>query len=82
MAGPILGWSASYRGLLSSVNNCQSCLSTLVLAGVEEDAVYHLDGEVYTGSQLMHTGLSIRHGDHVGDNKDFTSCLMVLQKQQ
>ncbi|MFX4027216.1 GH36 C-terminal domain-containing protein, partial [Streptococcus suis] len=36
------------------------------LQGVEEDAVYHLDGEVYTGSQLMQTGLSIRHGDHVG----------------
>ncbi|HEM3218013.1 TPA: alpha-galactosidase [Streptococcus suis 2524] len=54
----------------------------LYLQGLEEEGVYHLDGEVYTGSQLMHTGLSIRHGDHVGDNKDFTSCLMVLQKQQ
>lgn len=53
----------------------------LRLQGLEEEALYQINGETYTGSQLMHTGLSIRYGDHVGDNRDFTSLLMVFEKQ-
>ncbi|BDD38003.1 alpha-galactosidase [Streptococcus ruminantium] len=53
----------------------------LRLCDLDAEARYQVDGVTYTGSQLMYTGLSIQHGDHVGENKDFTSWIKVLEKQ-
>ncbi|KPA60367.1 GH36 C-terminal domain-containing protein, partial [Streptococcus suis] len=51
-------------GYYRRVTKANLSYQSLYLQGLGEGAGYHLGGEGYTGSQLMHTGLSIRHGDH------------------
>ncbi|MGT2756098.1 alpha-galactosidase [Streptococcus ovuberis] len=51
----------------------------LRLKGLQADAYYECDHQIYSGSQLMEAGFLIRNKDHVGEAKDFTSRLYILK---
>ena len=51
----------------------------LRLKGLQADAYYECDNQIYSGTQLMEAGFLIRNKDHVGEAKDFTSRLYILK---
>lgn len=54
----------------------------LRLKGLEEKALYELDGTYYYGADLMHAGISIHNEAHIVEDKDFTSTLYILNRIQ
>lgn len=55
-------------------------LARLRLKGLDEQALYELDGKTYYGSDLMYAGLPIHNEVHVQKDKDFSSRLYILKR--
>ena len=55
-------------------------LARLRLKGLDELALYELDGKTYYGSDLMYAGLPIHNEVHVQKDKDFSSRLYILKR--
>lgn len=54
----------------------------LKLKGLDEEATYECDQELYTGGELMEIGLILNQSQLTNQGEDFSSCLKVIYKQK